>query len=454
MDEKDKIICELRLTIEELRKELAKAYARIAELERRLGLNSSNSSKAPSSDGLQKKTVSMREPTPEHFGGQIGHIGDTLRQVESPDVIVEHSREKCENCHAKLEKVPAIKVIKRQVYDVVIEKKITSHEVMVKICPCCKTENSGVFPEHVQAPAQYGPNVRAVAVYLAQQFVPKDRLQQTMRDIFGVNITDTTLMRYDHVCAENLEPFMELVENATKKAPVKGADETGMRIEKKTQWFHVLCTSLLTYYRVHSKRGSLLEDIEGIVIHDHWKPYLKLLLALHAFCNAHHIRELKAIHGLDLELWADKMRSLLIRASKFVQPTAEDIRTIELEYDHIIQQGLDYHTNLGPPSHNSRKKRKGHNLLLRLQKFKTETLRFLHNSDVPFTNNLSERDLRMIKLQQKVSGCFRTFQGAQNFAAIRSFVSTVRKQNGSVINGLNSVMQKRFVERDFPRLQF
>jgi transposase len=447
MDAKDKII-------EELRRELARALARIAELERRLGLNSSNSSKPPSSDGLQKKAISTREATPQHFGGQVGHVGDTLRQVEFPDRVIEHSQAKCNNCNAMLDKVPVAKVVKRQVHDIVIEKQITSHEVTVKICPCCKAENAGTFPEHVQAPAQYGPNVRAVAIYLAQQFIPKDRLQQTMRDIFGINITDTTLMKYDHICAGNLEPFMELVENATKIAPVKGADETGMRIEKKTQWLHVLCTSLLTYYRVNSKRGSLLEGIQGIVIHDHWKPYLKLLLALHAFCNAHHIRELKAVHGLDLEHWADKMRALLIRASKLLQPTAAQIEKIESEYDQIIQQGLDYHINLGPPSHSSRKKRKGHNLLLRLQKFKTETLRFLHNPSVPFTNNLSERDLRMIKLQQKVSGCFRTFTGAQTFAAIRSFVSTVRKQNGSVINGLNSVMQKKFVERDFPGLKF
>lgn len=446
MDEKDKLI-------EELRRELIKAYARIAELERRLNLNSSNSSKSPTSDGLRKKVLT-RESSSERFGGQQGHTGATLMRVEFPDETIEYSKEKCENCNASLDQTPVIKTIKRQVHDVVIEKRITSHEATIKICPCCKTENSGTFPDHVQAPAQYGPTIRGIVVYLGQQFISKDRLQQTMSDVFDVSITDTTLMKYDHACAENLEPFIHLVESATKLAPVKGADETGMRIEGKTQWLHVLCTSLLTYYRVSSKRGSLLEDIQGIVVHDHWRPYLKLLHALHAFCNAHHIRELKAVHELDLEQWADKMRLLLIRASKLVHPTLEQTKEIESQYDTVIQEGIDYHTDLGPPYHNKRRKRPGHNLLLRLQKFKIETLRFLHNQDVPFTNNLSERDLRMMKLHQKVSGCFRTSRGAQTFATIRSFVSTVRKQDGSVINALSSAMQKKFIPHDFPGLKF
>lgn len=455
MDKRDETIREQALIIEKLKEELKIAYSEIEKLKRRLGLNSSNSSKPPSSDGLQKKrTSSGRKRNPGKFGGQRGHAGNTLPQIDNPDEVIEHSESACKNCNTSLDGVNPIKVTKRQVHDIIIKKVVKEHTSSVKICPCCNEENAGEFPEHVNAPAQYGPNVRAITVYLAQQFVPKDRLQQTMSDIFGVEISDTTLIKYDRECAENLEPFMSEVAQATKKALVKGADETGVRIDEETQWLHVLSTNSLTYYRVNSKRGDMLEDITGTVVHDHWKSYLKLSEASHAFCNAHHLRELRAVHELDLEPWAGKMTKLLLSALAIASPTKQEIQDIELQYDQIIQEGLTYHDKLGPPYHNRRKKRTGHNLLLRLQKFKNETLKFLNDPNVPFTNNLSERDLRMMKLHQKVSGCFRTPEGAQAFANIRSLVSTSRKQGLNIMQSLKSVVQQKFSVQTCPGISF
>lgn len=460
MDIKDKIIHELELVIEsqafiidKLRKDLAEAHAKITELERRLGLDSSNSSKPPSSDGLRKRKVATREPSEKAFGGQMGHAGDTLRQAEEPDekIIYGYDFSRCESCNASLENVPVTRTIRRDEYEIIIKKKVIAHEVEIKVCPCCNYHNKGKFPEHVKAPAQYGPTARAVSLYLGQQFLSKERVQQTMNDLFDISFTDTTLMKYENDCAKSLKPFMEFVKNATKNAPVKGADETGMRIEKKTKWFHVLCTDDLTYYRASETRGSLLDNVKGIVVHDHWKPYLKLTEAKHAFCNAHHIRELKAAHQLDHELWAKEMMELLIGASKLTNPTSAEILEIEQKYDKIITAGFSYHETLEKPYENSRKKRPGHNLLIRLHKFKTETLRFLHNRDVPFTNNLSERDLRMIKLYQKVSGSFRTFNGANTFATIRSFISTVRKQDGNMLDALQSLIRNGYSSDLLPR---
>ena len=451
MDEKDKIICELRLTIEKLHKELTEAYAKIAELERRLGLNSGNSSKPPSSDGLRKRKVTTREPSGKMFGGQMGHAGDTLRQAETPDEVITYSADRCAGCNASLEDVPVTRTIRRDEYEIVIRKKVIAHEVKVKVCPCCQHQNEGEFPGHVKAPAQYGPTARAVSLYLGQQFLSKERVQQTMHDLFDVDFTDTTLMKYEHECAESLKPFMEFVEDATKNASVKGADETGMRIEGRTKWFHVLCTDDLTYYRASDTRGNVLDHVKGTVIHDHWKPYLKLTEAQHAFCNAHHIRELKAAYMLDNEFWAKDMMELLTRASKLTQPTPAEISVIEQKYDEIVTAGLAHHEALGKPYENSKKKRPGHNLLIRLHKFKTETLRFMRNRDVPFTNNLSERDLRMIKLHQKVSGCFRTFRGAETFAANRSFISTVRKRGGNMLAALQSLIRDGYSPDSLPR---
>jgi transposase len=251
-------------------------------------------------------------------------------------------------------------------------------------------------------------------------------------------------MKFDAECAEKLVPFNEAALEAIKKAAIKHMDESGIRIMKKTEWVHVISTALLTHYRIDPKRGSLLEGIIGKIIHDHWKPYFTLEDVLHALCNAHHLRELKALIEIEKELWAKEMFELLKNAARLENPTAEQQQAISDQYDQIVVKGLAYHVGLGPLKPNSVKKRIGHNLLIRLRDFKTETLRFLYDSEVPFTNNLAERDIRLVKLKQKVSGGFRTHVGAEIFVSIRSLVSTVQKQGKSIFQYLIDIFNDCF----------
>ena len=442
---KDRRIKELERENAELRELVKKLLARIEELERRLALNSSNSSKPPSSDGLRKKSKnrSLREMASHKFGGQIGHKGGTLKQADQPDITIQYSIEKCSSCGNSLADTPVIEIVERQEIDVVVKKVVTAHKAPVKVC-CCGKKNTAIMPEHIKAPVQYGANIRAMGVYFTNQFIAKDRISDIFQDLFQLSVSDTTLQAFDEECAERLSPFNEAVLEAIKKAAVKHADETGMRITSKTQWVHVISTALLTHYRVDSKRGNLLKGIVGKMVHDHWKPYFTIEDVLHVLCNAHHLRELKALIEVDKEKWAQDMYTLLKEASYLEMPSPEQQREISDKYDQIVTAGLKYHNGLKPFKRNSRKRRPGHNLLIRLRDFKVETLRFLYDPDVPFTNNLAERDLRMIKLKQKVSGSFRTEYGAHVFVIIRSFVSTVKKKNKNFFQYLESLFNDQF----------
>jgi transposase len=251
-------------------------------------------------------------------------------------------------------------------------------------------------------------------------------------------------MKFDEECAEKLSSFNHAALETLKLSAIKHLDESGIRIAGKTEWIHVISNALITHYRIDAKRGALLRDIVGTVIHDHWKPYFTLKNVLHALCNAHHLRELKALIGIEKESWAQDMSDLLKHASTIEKPTIEQQQAISEKYDQIVTTGLTYHLSLEQLKVNSRKKRVGHNLLIRLRDFKTETLRFLYDPDVPFTNNLAERDIRPIKVKQKVSGGFRTREGAEIFAAIRSFISTVRKQSKNMFQYLCNVFNDCF----------
>jgi len=446
MDAKDRRIKELERENAELRELVKKLLSRIEELERQLALNSGNSSKPPSSDGLRKKSKnrSLREFSCHKLGGQIGHKGDTLKQTDNPDITLTYDTERCSSCGNSLAGTTATEIIEKQETDVVVKKIVTAHKATVKVCSCCGKKNTAAMPEHIKAPTQYGANIRAIGVYFTNQFIAKDRISDIFQDLFQLSVSDTTLQAFDEECAERLSPFNEAVLEAIKKAAVKHVDETGMRITSKTQWVHVISTVLLTHYRVDPKHGSLLKGIVGKIVHDHWKPYFTINDVLHVLCNAHHLRELKALIEIDEESWAQDMYTLLKEASYLENPSAGLQQEISDKYDQIVTAGLKYHNGLKPFKPNSRKRRPGHNLLLRLRDFKVETLRFLYDPDVPFTNNLAERDLRMIKLKQKVSGSFRTVRGAHIFAAIRSFVSTVKKQNKNVFQYLKSVFNDQF----------
>ena len=459
MNTKDKKIQELELTVARQAKQLdaqakqiKELLAQVDELKRRLALNSTNSSKPPSSDGLSKKNNnrSLRETDSKKFGGQFDHKGDTLNQTDAPDNTIEYTPEKCDACGDTLSGIEVDNIIERQEIDIEVKKIITAHKALVKICRCGK-KNIGTMPERLKAPMQYGPDIRAMGAYLGNQFISKKRISNIFQDLFGIQISDTTLMTFDKELANKLEVFNNNAFNAIIKALIKCLDETGLRIAGKLYWVHVASTEFLTYYRIDPKRGSMLEGVTGKIVHDHLKTYFTIKNVEHVLCNAHHLRELRALIEFDKEEWARKMHDLLKKASRLIKPPPKEQEKISKKYDQIVKAGLQYHDSLGKLKENSCKKRPGHNLLIRLRDFKLETLLFLYDPNVPFTNNLAERDLRMIKLKQKVSGCFRTEKGAHDFASSRSFISTIQKQGLNVFQSISAVFNNSF---DFNSLRY
>ena len=433
--------------------EMAAMQARTAELERRLGLNSSNSGKPPSSDGLKKpvRVSSLREQSGKKTGGQKGHPGETLCRTETPDAIIDHYPSACAGCGAPLTEATATGHAARQVVDLPEPQPlvVTEHRAHECRCAACGAQTRAAFPDWVTAPVQYGKRIGGFVLYLLHdQLLPEKRLAALMADLFGVPLATATIARISQDCAKRVLSFAIAVRDQVAAAPVKHMDETGFRIGGKTQWLHIASTMLLTFYRVSAKRGSLLANVAGIVVHDHWHPYYTLKGVLHALCNAHHLHELKALVEIEKEDWARRMQRLLRRTCHAVNlARAQDvplrpelIALIERRYDAIVADGLAFHA-AQPALIKARPRgrpprRVGHNLLLRLSTRKSDVLRFLTDPRVPFTNNLAERDGRMMKLRQKISGGFRSEPGAEDFAVIRSLLSTARKQGWGLLQTL------------------
>src|SRR5436190_10235246 len=450
------------LSREELIALVGALRAHIAELERRLGLNSSNSGKPPSSDGLKEaaRVSSLRERSGKKPGGQKGHKGETLRQVTDPDEVVNHYPSACSMCGVGLDPGTSVAHGARQVFDLPKPQPliVTEHRAHDCQCPACGAKTRAPFPDGVNAPVQYGARITTFVIYLLHyQLLPENRLAALMADLFGVKVAAATIARMSRTCAERLQGFVATVRDLVAGAPVKHMDETGFRIGGKTQWLHVASTALLTFYWVCAKRGSLLAHVAGIVVHDHWKPYYTMQGVRHALCNAHHLRELKALVEIEKEGWAREMQQLLGRAchaANLARQQGIALNTlrprlyaqIERRYDTILAEGLAFHEAQAPldpsqgeekPKRRGRKKRRtGHNLLLRLSDRKQDVRRFLHDLAVPFTNNQAERDARMMKVKQKISGGFRCIDGATDFAVIRSFISTAKKQSWNVIQAI------------------
>ena len=459
-DPRDALIAALQAQNALLLAQNAALLARVAELERRLGLDSSNSGKPPSSDGLKKKPSrvrSLRERRGKPSGGQSGHPGKTLKRSATPDVTQDHFPSNCSGCGAAIDPATADGYSARQVFDLPEPQPLVVVEHRAHRCRCqaCGTATRAAFPEGVAAPVQYGPRIAGVAVYLLHhQLLPEKRLAATMADLFGVKLACATLARMSRTCAARLQDFVAMLKLGVAAAPVKHLDETGFRIAGQTRWLHIASTLKLTFYRAAIRRGDLPDGLAGTVVHDHFKPYYQLKGVRHALCNAHHLRELQALIDIDREDWAARMQRLLRRASQATQRARDGgtplspvlIGLFERAYDRIIRDGLAFHAAqpaLTRPAGLDRRgqtpRRVGHNLLRRLDARRDDVLRFLTDPEVPFTNNLAERDARMMKLRQKISGCFRSMQGAQDFAAIRSFTSTAKKQGWDVLRSINDV---------------
>lgn len=436
---------------------IAKLEARLTELEAQVKKNSSNSSKPPSGDGFGKKTKSLRIKSQKKTGGQPDHPGSTLEWSSQVDEIVLHAVEQCNSCGADLAKEPVTAVYARQVYDIPpIELEVTEHQVEVKTCPHCQTEHQAEFPPLVTNVVQYGARLKSMMVYLMEgQLLPSGRTCELLSDMLGVNVSEGTLFNNLGQCFEQLAAQEEAIKAEIVASDVVHFDETGLRVSGKLWWLHVACTDGLTYYFVHSKRGSeaidqmeILPNFEGKAIHDGWKSYQDYECE-HFLCNAHHLRELTFIWEQYQQSWALQMLILLgsiklqvDAAQPFqTQLATETLAAFESRYQTLLEQGVAANPPPPPPPLTKHGRRKGgrlkqspaRNLLDRLHQHQDSVLGFMYDFAVPFDNNQAERDIRMVKLKQKISGTFRSEAGAQIFCRIRGYISTLRKQGLNVL---------------------
>jgi transposase len=427
----------------------AQLSGRIEKLEARLAKNSSNSSQPPSSDGLKKaKAKSRREKGKRKSGGQAGHKGETLEQVAIPDEVEVHGLSRCEHCQRDLLGVAVEAVIKRQVFDIPpLRLSVREHQAEVKVCPHCGQTGQAAFPQGVSAPTQYGSNLLAQAVYLhSYHLLPLKRLREWFEDCVGQAVSEGTLQRALAQMAAAVAPALDRIYEGLTRSEVIHLDETGLRIAQRIGWLHTVSSPTLTYYTVHTKRGDealldagVLPNCRGWAVHDGFKPYFGFTTVRHALCHAHHLRELQfLVEQYDVK-WAKAMQSLLLTMKQHTDALPDGlpiplIHHLEAQFDVLLQHAFAENPILPrPPSNQPVAQHPATNLLLRLRDYREAVLAFIRYPQVPFDNNLAERDLRMMKVKQKISGGFRTWAGAEAFAAIRSYLSTARKHGLSML---------------------
>ena len=455
---------ELRELLKIVTEQLAAAEQRIKELSEQLKQNSRNSNWPSSRDKSRRKTKSLRSKSERQAGGQEGHEGHTLAFNPEPDVIEKHRPTECAHCQAPLaDEIAASEVAKRQVLDLPPLRYITTeHQVETVLCPSCGETTSGEFPAGVTNPVQYGSQVKCLAVYLrTEQLIPYERERQMLADVFELPVSAGSLQNFVETAGEKVKPATEAIKEAVIEAEVGHADETGFYINGQRYWLHTVSTKELTYYEPHAQRGKkatdeigILPQFTGTLVHDAWATYFKYQLLLHALCNAHHLRDLTAIVENDQQQWAVLMIACLLGAKQLVAEArqagetelpADCLERIHQLYDAIVWLGLEENPlpfiHSPPGKRGRRKKTKARNLVERFDQHKAAILRFVHDFKVPFDNNLAEQDIRMMKVQQKISGCFRSWEGAQQFCRLRGYISTVRKQGLNVWEALGSLFE-------------
>ena len=457
-EQKDEIIRLLFPLIAEVRR----LSARVAELEARLSKDSHNSSKPPSSDGLAKKSNSPSVPSGKKPGGQAGHAGKTLERLAHVDTVIIHPLPQHCTCGASLAGADARLWEQRQVIDIPVARYyVTEHRTLQSICTCGQVQQSA-FPEDLTEVVQYGPNVRALAVHLTHgQLLPMARSAELITQLYGLSVSSGTVHAWSDQAGKMLLPEVACIAQSLMGLPVVCADESGLRVASHLNWLHTVASDKLTWYGVHAKRGmpaiqehAILTNLVGTAVHDCWGPYWTLNNCLHALCNAHLLRELTFQRETTRQRWPKRMIELLIRSRDYCAAarqagetalSAWRIRRIFRDYGAILDKAL-----IRNPQAERQDKRRGRvkqslafNLIKRMREHADAVLRFVTDLRVPFTNNLAERAIRMPKVKQKISGCFRTMQGAQTFCIIRSYLDTMHKQGHNMFE----VLRQTFIGR-------
>ena len=437
-----------------------------------LNKNSANSSKPPSSDGFKNlRTKSLRSKSNKSNGGQLGHKGKTLERVENPDHINVHSVKQCNKCDKSFETNDVISYQKRQVFDIpILKMEVTEHRAEIKICSCCGAKNVAEFPSNVSSSVQYGNNIKSMMVYLNNhQFIPLNRVREFFKDVFDHSVSESTILKANKACAENVQPINDAIKEQLIKSPIVNFDETGLKVKGKLSWMHVASTFNLTHYAVHPCRGKeamdsigILPNFKGVAVHDHWRSYFIYEDLSHSLCNAHHLRELKFIHEQYNQEWAEKIICCLMDIKNEVDLVRqnndclnpEKIKMYEIRYNNIIENELKINP---PPIKKSGKRGRvkqspSKNLLDRLKEHMHEVLAFMYSFSVPFDKIQAERDVRMMKLRQKISGTFRTIVGAEIFCAIRSYISTSRKNGFPILDAIYAAIIKTPFTPQFAQL--
>ncbi len=423
----------------------------VERLKAQLAKDSQNSGKPPSSDGVKKRPMSLRERGKRTSGGQKGHEGQTLEAVAEPDKVIRHEIEVCPHCEADLRDTSIVSTEKRQVFDVPpVRLEVTEHQAVVKCCPGCGQAVKGVFPDGVTQAVQYGTRLQSLLVYLnSYHLLPLARTSEIVGEVYGLRPSQGAIIAATQRLAGQVGVSVAAIRQQLIDSDLLHADETGARVGGHLRWLHVASTQRLTLYGIHDKRSQVamraqgvLPDFRGCVVHDAFVSYWQFEQCRHALCNAHQLRELRFVSDVCQQAWASDMADLLLTMKRLrasPEPISpQQLQDYEHRYDALVVQGLTANPPLPPTGKPGRPKRSpAQNLLERFLRYKDAILAFWRDPDIPFDNNLAERDVRMMKLQQKISGCFRTLPSATTFCLIRSYLSTVRKHHLNLLDAIS-----------------